>query len=145
MSEAEVAARAVEVERLALELEALKEKHNAGSRLEACLLELDQVRKSAAAAQAAARAKAGESGAAGARAEADAAAAAEAAEAETAAAARAAEVERLSHELVALKEKHNAGSRLEACLLELDHERRSRAAAEEELASLRAELASIRK
>ena len=46
-----------------------------------------------------------------------------AAEAEAEAAARAAEVDRLSHELVALKEKHHASSRLEACLLELEEVR----------------------
>ena len=138
-----VAAKAAEVERLALELVALKEKHQAGSRLEACLLELDEVRKRAAAAKApqpVAESDAVEVSDADAVAT-EAANAAEA-EAEAEAAARAAEVDRLSHELVALKEKHNASSRLEACLLELEEVRNSKAALEEELKAVKEQLSS---
>ena len=131
------AARAAEVDRLAHELVALKEKHRAGSRLEACLLELDEVRKRAAAAQASQPVVA-----AGAADEANDAhaAAAEVAAAEAEAAARAAEVDRLSHELVALKEKHRASSRLEACLLELEEVRNSKVALEEELRAVKEQL-----
>ena len=67
-------------------------------------------------------------------------ASAEDAAAEAAAAARAAEIDRLSHELVALKQKHKADSRLEACLLELEEVRRGKAEAETELAETKRQL-----
>lgn len=121
------ATRAADVERLALELETLKEKWHTGSRLEACLLELDDARKAAAKAAGADGDGERQHGSAAAANLATDAAASDEADgiSDEARAAQAAEVERLATELVGLKEKHSAGSRLEACLLELDQVRKA--------------------
>ena len=63
---------------------------------------------------------------------------------EEAAAARATEVEQLALELVGLKDKHGAESRLEACLLELDEQRRATLSVREQLVVARAELEEAR-
>ena len=57
----------------------------------------------------------------------------------------AADIDELAKELVALKEKHSAGSRLEACLRELDEQRKATASVERELEGVKTQLAEATK